>query len=271
MLRAMMTCLLLVSSCGPASERWSASVDTNPPDSPASGGTPPATDENFPGAEGKPSVPFGAFSYARFVDGRLGPSQTIDFNLYSAAPSSGRWSPDYAAMQMLAKYHGVNIEWCWLDGLALANGVNCCSPTAPFDRTLGFADTGPIVACGQIPTSWNVGRVLAAVGLRGLHVARPLTAKELRTELVNGRPVLVRSAGGTLGAGALLLIAGWSPIDDGGDRFLLVREGLSFQWEPYVDIIEARSAWLGAWTDSWYRVSTRLDGCVTSFDPTCAN
>lgn len=237
---------------------------------PGASSEPPATDPNYPGADGKPSVPFGQFSYEQFAGYHLQPSATLDFNLYSGAPASGVWSPDYAAMDALARYHGRGTDWCWFDRLVTGNGTDCCATGVSFDHSLGFAGGAPLISCGQVPSSWRVGPALASVGLNGLHVARPLTAKELRAELANGRPVLARSDNGTLGRGALILIAGWSPLDDGGDRFLLVREGLNFQWQPFVDIVEGRADWLKTWTDSWFKISTRADGCVPSFDPGCA-
>ncbi len=264
-LRAALACLLFAACASEADQLADPPTSANGPATVAD--SPPS--ELFPGADGKPSAPFGDFSYAHFAGYRLAPSQPVDLEMYSPAPTSGPWSPDYAALEALARYHGSNGNWCWFDSFVTGNGANCCASDAGFNPSLGLAGGAPIVSCGQPPTSWNVGPALSSVGLRGLHVARPLTAPELRAELVNGRPVLARSGEGPLGSGALLVIAGWSPIDSGGDRFLLVREGLSFQWQAYVDIAEGRADWLKSWTDSWYRISARADGCVPSFDSAC--
>lgn len=266
---------------------------------PAGGAGGAAPQGLVPGDDGVPTQPFGGFDYAAFRGDNRQADGAVDLYLYEGKPTDyvGIWNADFKALEMVAKYHGnPDASWCKLATFANAvPGMDCCDPDATMRWWHGFetvtagaggmggnggtggggaggaggATVVPIASCSFTPDSWRVGAALASVGVRGLHITRALTAKELRTEIVNGRPVVARSQGGSLGEGALTVIAGWAPIDGGGDRFLVVREGQGWHWLAYLDITEHREDWLKKWTDSWYRMSSSANGCVSKIDPTC--
>lgn len=126
-------------------------------------------------------------------------------------------------------------------------------------------------ACNQ-PVAWhNMDDALAAVGLYGRVLQRPLTEPEIQREITNGRPIVVGFQG--TGIGHVALITGYTPgtpfiyqLDDpwphtgmGSTRFQLTYQQILYGPDGQTP-----------WGGSWYRISGRPDGCVQSVNPDCS-
>jgi hypothetical protein len=126
-------------------------------------------------------------------------------------------------------------------------------------------------ACNQ-PVAWhNMDDALAAVGLYGRVLQRPLTEPEIQREIANGRPIVVGFQG--TGIGHVALITGYTPgtpfvyqLDDpwphtgmGSTRFQLTYQQILYGPDGQTP-----------WGGSWYRISGRPDGCVQSVNPDCS-
>lgn len=170
-----------------------------------------------------------------------------------------------AAITMVANYYQRPVSECQLATIRISNsGFQCCNFSACM-----FAP------CDQPAQENEMSAILiAVVGLYGDYAMRPLTERELQTELSNGRPVIVGYRGPF--SGHVAVIMGFSPANpDIGLPFATYR--VVDPWPAfgvldlaYMQIRMGPSPDGGTpWNRSWYHMSPRRDHCNVLFDPSC--
>lgn len=158
-----------------------------------------------------------------------------------------------AVSTVVGRYFGRPTSQCEL--ASLKTGRSCCQyGSCVFD------------ACDQPALGEELTTILSRhFGLHGRWLGSPIPEEDLRTELSNGRPVIVGFQGPF--AGHVAVVTGFAPGTPTTYRVL-------DPWPAYGEISsitysELRNGPMMPWTQTWLGLSPRQDGCVPSFDASC--
>ncbi len=147
-----------------------------------------------------------------------------------------------AALAMITTYLGKPMAPCQVASVRVG-GLSCCRPASALSQE----------SCQKAAWPNEIELTLKDMELHAVHLTRPLSEREIKQEISNGRPVLV--VRGT----QALVITGYAgatyhlldPGPEGGTIFL------------------SHDALAKGWRESWYLIAFRRDACVPRFHGDC--
>lgn len=169
-----------------------------------------------------------------------------------------------AVLEMVSRYYGGNLRECDFAGIKLGDRNACCA-----------SDSCANQLCNQPVSKEEFTSMLAQnLGLKSRFEFRPLTEEELQSELSNGRPVIVGFEDGY--RSHVALITGFILVPD----LFTGTKAIYHLADPWRDIglVQRTYDQINSgpsrdqpipWSETWYRLSPREDGCNERFDPLC--
>ncbi len=157
-----------------------------------------------------------------------------------------------AGIAMISNYLGMPKAPCQIASYKTPGGVTCCDP--------GFLSaTGFDADCRRAASADKINRTCEAINLHYSYIQRPLSERELRTEISNGRPVLISQYTGYNAHQQIYLLDGFSK----NLYHVLDPAANGKAWDiTYAGLFKR-------WNESWLLFSFRQDACNPQFNTNC--
>jgi hypothetical protein len=165
-----------------------------------------------------------------------------------------------AVISMIASAYGTVAAQCELaSAKAGFNAPSCCNYAAC---------AYPI--CDQPAPTFQMEQVLGSLlGIHGTSVQGKISESELRSEIANGRPVIVGYLNSF--AGHVVLVTGFGPGPAGSAPYHVVDPYYGVFDIPYAQLAYGYMGGGTSWTWGYtaYRLSPYANGCNFAWDPGC--